>query len=243
MTKILLIPIIAMTILLCFSVQDAHAIDYDISTDPGCNQFGGSLVATTCTIQTVTTTVSPGNSLTIPSGATLVMTSNGASYSIYNVGTINNSGTMVLSNTSGYSIYNVGTINNNPGGLITISASNGVGIVNPSPGGTINNKGIITIAVSGNSNGISISVDGIINNSGTITISNTDGIAILNVGTINNTGLINNSGTINNYGTIKIWKGGSITNSGTIFNCNNGVTPSKITGKITGNKPTAGTCP
>ena len=125
-----------------------------------------------------------------------------ADESMFNEGTLNNFGSIVVSNTSEEGINNRGTINNS--GTITINNRNsewGTTGINNYFGIIKNNlNGKIMIGSSG-----TFVIDGIINlgtidNSGTITISNNGGSGIINheYGSINND--VNSKIIINNIG-------------------------------------------
>jgi hypothetical protein len=199
-----------------------------VNDSGSCLSISGFWSGTTCTLF-MSYTIFPGDTLSIPSGTTLVIP---VSYEV----TVDSGGTLQVANT----VFNVvsvaiyGTLANS--GTITVmnSGLDSIGIENHD--GKLTNSGIINIENSGTS--IGISNEGSFTNSGTINIKNSgtlygldNGGDFTNSGTItvqntgSNIGLGNIYGDILNkasseidiYGSVENYGFGSIDNYGTII--------------------------
>lgn len=173
--------------------------------------------------------VSSGGALTIDSGGTLEMINEG--FGVTNVGTITNSGTIVIHTVSLSGIYDaIGSTFTNTG-TIDIGNTLGRGIYNDGAGSavaTLTNSGTINITNSGPDWGLDDY--GNITNSGTISVANTGASIGMSTGGILEPGY----GTISNSGTITIANSADVYNGGTIDNYCSGV----ITGVVSGNAVT-----
>ncbi|MDA4114991.1 MAG: hypothetical protein OK442_00375 [Thaumarchaeota archaeon] len=198
-----------------FAYATTTGLDQATCTGTSYPALGGSwdIPTSTCTLSAGTYTISSGDTLEIPSGATLSFSGSGRVTSpigatlevdsggaitvedpgaapglsvIDNEGSFTNSGTITIENSvmDSQGIANIGSFTNS--GTITIenSGTDTEGITNV---GSFTNSGTITIENSGSgSAGIVNFSAGIITNSGTITVDNsgTGSVGVANTGTI-----------------------------------------------------------
>ena len=194
------VGVLAGVIFLTFGALDqkAYATDYELGESVCETTLGATWDdVSTCTITNPTAFIGSNDTLTIPSGVTLLVANTAnQSLGVEIRGNVTNHGTLSVTSGDALGVDNFGTITNSESGTINVSNTVDFGILSRSSS-VIDNYGTINVV---NTGFLGIYSAGTFNNfeSGTLSIENTD----FSTG-IDNEGILNNFGalTVANYGT------------------------------------------